>query len=138
MFSRTTIASSISRPTHRISAISVMMLIVKPNASMNRKVPISEIGSVRPVITVERHEFRNRNTMPIVSSAPSNSVRCTFFDRHADRARVVAHHVERHAGGQLGAELVGHPVQAVDDADRVLALRLQYVERQRALAVVEA
>ena len=35
MFSRTTIASSISRPTHSDSAISVIKLIVKPNAYMN-------------------------------------------------------------------------------------------------------
>ena len=78
MFSRTTIASSISRPTHRLSAIIVMPLIVKPSAYMNRKVPISAIGSVRPVMIVERHEFKNRNTISTVSAAPSNSVRLTF------------------------------------------------------------
>ena len=78
MFSRTTMASSISRPTHSDSAISVIMLMVKPNRYMNRKVPISAIGSVRPVMTVERHEFRNRNTISTVSSAPSISVRRTF------------------------------------------------------------
>jgi hypothetical protein len=54
MFSRTTMASSISRPTHRLSAIIVMKLIVKPKAYMNRKVPISAIGSVSPVMTVLR------------------------------------------------------------------------------------
>jgi hypothetical protein len=32
MFSRTTIASSISRPMHRLSAIIVMKFSVKPNA----------------------------------------------------------------------------------------------------------
>ena len=78
MFSRTTIASSIKRPTHSDSAISVIMLIVKPNIAMNQKVPISAIGRVRPVITVERHEFRNRKTISTVSSAPSISVRRTF------------------------------------------------------------
>jgi hypothetical protein len=78
MFSRTTIASSISRPTHRLSAIIVMPLIVKPNRYMNRKVPISAIGSVRPVMTVERQLFRNRKTMSTVSTAPSISVRCTL------------------------------------------------------------
>ena len=68
MFSRTTIASSISRPTHSDSAISVIMLIVKPNMYMNRNVPISAIGSVSPVMTVERQELRNRKTIRIVSS----------------------------------------------------------------------
>jgi hypothetical protein len=27
---------------------------------MNQKVPMSEMGKVRPVMTVERHEFKNR------------------------------------------------------------------------------
>ena len=78
MFSRTTMASSINRPTHRLIAISVMLLIVKPKMYMNRKVPISAIGSVSPVMTVERQEFRNRKTISTVSSAPSISVRCTL------------------------------------------------------------
>ena len=78
MFSRTTIASSISKPTHRLSAISVIMLMVKPKMSMKKNVPISAIGSVSPVMTVERHEFRNRNTISTVSTAPSISVRRTL------------------------------------------------------------
>ena len=78
MFSRTTIASSMSRPTHRLSAIIVMLLMVKPKAYMNRKVPISAIGSVSPVMTVLRHELRNRKTISTVSSAPSISVRLRF------------------------------------------------------------
>ena len=78
MFSRTTIASSISRPTQSDSAISVIMLIVKPKMYMNRKVPMIATGSVRPVITVERQEFRNRNTITIVSTAPSIIVRRTL------------------------------------------------------------
>ena len=74
MFSRTTMASSISRPTHRLSAISVIMFTVKPNTCMKKKVPMIEIGSVRPVMTVLRHELRNRNTISTVSTAPSISV----------------------------------------------------------------
>ena len=71
MFSRTTMASSMSRPTHRLKAISVTMFSEKPNICMNRKVPMMEIGRVRPVMTVERQEFRNRKTMMMVSRAPS-------------------------------------------------------------------
>ena len=75
MFSRTTMASSINRPTHRLSAISVMVLMVKPKAYMKRKVPISAMGKVRPVMTVLRQLLRNRNTISTVSSAPSMRVR---------------------------------------------------------------
>ena len=78
MFSRTTIASSISRPTQIDSARSVTRLIVKPMAYITRKVPIREIGSVSPVMTVERQEDRNRNTISTVRSAPSTILRWTL------------------------------------------------------------
>ena len=48
MFSRTTIASSIRRPMHSDSAISVRKLSVKPNAYSAMNVAITAIGSVRP------------------------------------------------------------------------------------------
>ena len=54
------------------------MLMVKPNRSMNKKVPISATGNVSPVMTVERHEFKNRKTIRIVRPAPSRSVRRTL------------------------------------------------------------
>ena len=58
--------------------MSVIMLMVKPNMLMNQNVPINEMGSVKPVMTVERHEFKNKNTMRMVSSAPSMRVRRTL------------------------------------------------------------
>ena len=36
----------------------------------------TDTGSARPVMTVERHELRNRNTTSTVSSAPSISALC--------------------------------------------------------------
>jgi hypothetical protein len=77
MFSRTTMASSINKPMHRLKAIIVMKLSVKPKAYTAMKLEMTAIGSVRPVMTVLRQECRNRNTIAIVSSAPSTSVRCT-------------------------------------------------------------
>jgi hypothetical protein len=126
MFSRTTMASSISRPTHRLSAISVTMLIVKPNRYMNRKVPISAIGSVSPVMTVERQLLRNRNTMPMVSTAPSTAC-ADVGHRDADGARVVAHHLSATPGGSSALRCSASPQQAVDHGDGVLALALLHV-----------
>ena len=60
MFSRTTIASSISMPIARERPIRVSTLRVKPKARMAMKPATTEIGRVMPVITVERHELRNR------------------------------------------------------------------------------
>ena len=138
MFSRTTIASSISRPTHSDSAISVIMLIVKPNRYMNRKVPISAIGSVRPVMTVERQEFRNRKTISTVSAAPSISVRCTLAtDTRIERelSRIDLEPARRAAAAACAS--ASACVQAVDHLDGVLALRLLHRQQHRALAVVE-
>ncbi len=56
MFSRTTIASSMRTPMDSDSARSVRKLMVKPHAYSAMNVASTEIGSVRPVITVERHE----------------------------------------------------------------------------------
>ena len=50
------------------------MLIVKPNRFMKKKVPMIAIGNVSPVITVERQELRNRNTISTVRIPPSISV----------------------------------------------------------------
>ena len=46
---------------------------------MTMKVPNTEIGSARPVITVLRQECRNRKTMAMVSSPPSIRVCWTLL-----------------------------------------------------------
>ena len=68
---------------HSDSAIIVMKFSVKPNAYTAMNAEITAIGSVRPVITVLRQLCRNRNTIAIVSSAPSISVRLTPDERVA-------------------------------------------------------
>ena len=78
MFSRTTIASSIRMPIASESPSSDIVFSVKPNAYTAMKLESTDTGSARPVITVERHEFRKRNTTSTVSSAPSTSASSTF------------------------------------------------------------
>jgi len=73
MFSRTTIASSIRMPIASDSPSSDIVLSVNPNAATARNEAITDTGSARPVITVERHDLRNTNTTRMVSSAPSRS-----------------------------------------------------------------
>jgi hypothetical protein len=73
MFSRTTIASSIRRPMHSDSAISVRKLSVNPNAYSAMNVAITAIGSVSPVMIVLRQLCRNRKTMNTVRSPPRRS-----------------------------------------------------------------
>ena len=60
MFSRTTIASSMSSPIASERASRVMVFTVKLNTHMMKNALMIDTGSVRPVITVDRHEFRNR------------------------------------------------------------------------------
>ena len=112
MFSRTTMASSISMPRQRLSAISVSTLSVKPKVAMTMKVPITEIGSVRPVITVERQEFRNRNTMAMVSRPPSIRVCCTLSTEFWMPREAVAHDLELDVGRQGLLQLGDGPAHA--------------------------
>ena len=77
MFSRTTMASSIRSPIASESAISVITLSVIPMKFMTMNEEMTEIGSVSPVITVERQELRKQKTMKIVSMPPRTRVLTT-------------------------------------------------------------
>ena len=78
MFSRTTIASSIRMPIASERPSSDIVFSVNPNAHTATNDASTDTGSARPVITVERHEFRKRKTTSTVSSAPSISASSTL------------------------------------------------------------
>src|SRR5205085_750152 len=78
IFSRTTMASSIRIPIASERPSRDMVLSVKPNAHTAMNDASTETGSANPVITVDRHEFRNTNTTRIVSSAPMISASMTL------------------------------------------------------------
>jgi hypothetical protein len=137
MFSRTTMASSISRPTHRLSAISVIMLMVKPNRFMNKKVPISAMGSVSPVMTVERHEFRNKNTISTVSMAPSISVWRTLATATRMGREPSPPRLSLHAGRQLGLQLGQCRFRPSTTSMVFSSCDFLHRQQQRALAVVK-
>ena len=84
MFSRTTIASSISMPMASERPIRVSTFRVKPKTRIAMKAAITEMGRVRPVITVERQEFRNRKTMKHRQEAADDHRRVHVVDRLAD------------------------------------------------------
>ena len=54
-----------------------IVLSVKPNAHTATNEASTDTGSARPVMTVDRHELRNRNTTATVSAAPSMSASST-------------------------------------------------------------
>ena len=132
MFSRTTIASSISRPMHRLSAIIVMKFSVKPKAYTAMKLLITAMGSVSPVMMVLRHECRNRNTMATVSSAPSTSVLLQAVERAAHPVAAGVDQAQLHVGRHLLAHLVHRLLHRVAGADDVGVLLLEDVEDDRA------
>ena len=86
MFSRTTIASSINIPIANDRPSKLIVLRVKPNAYTAMKLASADTGNARPVMTVERQEFKNRNTTSTVSSAPSMSVSSTFATERSTRS----------------------------------------------------
>ena len=125
MFSRTTMASSISRPTHSDSAISVTMLIEKPKAYMNRKVPISAIGSVRPVMTVERQRVQEQEDDERWSAArlrAACAARCSPT-RGSAASRRAPRPAPRPAGS-CGCSCASTAFRPSTTVDGVLALRL--------------
>ena len=79
MFSRTTMASSISTPIASDRPSSVMKFSVKPASHTAMKAAIAEVGSDRAVMSVERHELRKANTTSTVSPAPRISASITFM-----------------------------------------------------------
>ena len=58
MFSRTTMASSISTPIASDSPSRLMKFSVKPASQTAMKAATTEVGSDSAVMSVERHEFR--------------------------------------------------------------------------------
>ena len=60
IFSRTTMASSMSTPMASDSPSRLMKLSVKPHSQTAMKAATTEVGSDSAVISVERQEFRNR------------------------------------------------------------------------------
>ena len=71
MFSRTTIASSITTPTARVIARSVMVLSVKSKIHITPKVVISENGIEIPTISVGRQRRRKPKTVKVARTAPN-------------------------------------------------------------------
>ena len=122
MFSRTTIASSIRMPIASDSAssdIDVEREAERAAAAMN--VASTETGSARPVMTVERHEFRNRKTTSTVSSAPSTSVSSTLLHRVAHALAGVAHHLDASCpAAAVGCDLGDPRLHAVGDRGRAV------------------
>ena len=63
-------ASSMTTPTDSASASVVRLLSEKPNARMNPKVAISEVGMASETMKVERHERRKTKVTRIAKTAP--------------------------------------------------------------------
>ena len=79
MFSRTTMASSISTPMARDKPKSVMKLSVKPHNHTAMKEVSTEVGRDRAVIRVDRQEFKNTYTTNTVSTAPKTKASMTLL-----------------------------------------------------------
>ena len=98
---------------------------------------MTEMGSVRPVMTVERQEFRKQNTIRTVSRPPSTSVfstSATDSRMKFDVSRTIWISVP---GGISGLQLLDRRAHRVHHADRVGLRLLGDVDGHRRLAVDE-
>ncbi len=77
MFSSTTIASSTTKPTHSVSAMSDRLSRLYPSPYMTAKVPTSDRGSARLGITVAERLRRKRKITSTTRQSVSRSVNLT-------------------------------------------------------------
>ncbi len=76
MFSKTTMASSMTMPTASASARREMVFSVNPISHMSRKVPMMEVGMARAAMMVARTWPRNSKTTSAARIDPST--RCSL------------------------------------------------------------
>jgi hypothetical protein len=137
MFSRTTIASSIRIPIANESPISDIVSRLKPNAQTAMKLARTEIGSATPVMTVERHELRNRKTTSTVRNAPRNSASSTFFTAFVTRTPASFTMSIFVPFGSVALSCARRSRTRVGDIGSAIAFGLLDVDADRFLAVIE-
>ncbi len=81
MFSRTTMASSMTMPTIKTRASMVTLFRVKPSAHIMPNVERTEAGMATALITVERQLRMKANTTKVARILPK--IRCTLISRSA-------------------------------------------------------
>ena len=135
MFSRTTIASSTTRPTATASPPRVMTLSVTPVSCITTSAASTDSGMLIAATSVERTLVRNSRIVMIAKSAPrppSRTRPSRDSSMKVDRsATIVIVELARVAGGdlvELGRDLLG-------DDDGVAVAGLGDRERERRLAV---
>src|ERR1700682_2991364 len=77
MFSSMTMASSTTKPTDKVNAKSVMLLIENPNTYIAAHVPISDTGTARAGMTVADTERKKRKITITTRKTAITSVTCT-------------------------------------------------------------
>ena len=100
MFSSTTMASSTTKPTASVSAMSERLSRLKPSRYITAKVPTSDIGSARLGIMVAR-EFRRKRKITITTRQSARKrVNFTSLTDCLDRLRAVVQRgdLDRRAG----------------------------------------
>ncbi len=85
MFSIITMASSTTKPVEMVSAMSVRLLMLKPNMYIAAKVPMSESGTATPAMKVAERVRRKTKITPTTRPTVSISSNCTS----ATEARMV-------------------------------------------------
>ena len=136
MFSSTTMASSMTMPTARASASSVMILSVKPIAHIRAKVPMMDTGMASAAMTVLRQLPRKMSTITAAKTAPST--RCsltasTLVRMDADSSRTT---LSSEPDGERLLNLDEPRLDRVDDGDGVLARLLADRQHDALLAVL--
>ena len=89
MFSKTTMASSTTKPTARVSAMSERLSIVYPSKDMAANVPTMDSGSARLGMIVAEIFRKNRKITKTTRVTASTNVNLDVVYRLADGCRTV-------------------------------------------------
>ena len=119
MFSRTTIASSTTKPVEMVSAISERLSRLKPKSHMTPIVPSSETGTATVGMRPARGSRRNANTTRITRTTAIDQRALDIVDRSADGRRTVFNDIELDVAGDRRFELRQRRRYAIDRTDDI-------------------
>ena len=130
-FSRTTTASSTTKPVAMVRAMSERLSRLYPARYMMPKVPMSETGTATAGIVAARHRRRNRKTTRITREMEMRSVLLHLAQGGADGGRAVGGDLQVDRLRDRGLQHGQDRLHAIDGLDHVGARLAPHQEQHR-------
>ena len=136
MFSTTTMASSTTKPTEMVAAISERLSRLKPATYMTVAAPSSDSGTTRARYDGDAHIAQEQEDHKDHEPDGEAEGELHVLDRSADRLGSVGENVDGHGRGDDGLKPRQRSLDEIDGLDHVCAGLLGDDEQDRRLIVV--